>query len=191
LFFVSSIFAQNVCVIGGRFAVNPGRQLQLQPGEKIIRTKQAGLVDVKQLISPGSRKTTSVLCMLSAGTEIVVGGPTLWVKACGNDFSPHGWNDPEFLIRGPKGDTGLRGEKGDKGERGEKGERGIQGERGEKGEQGPAGKDAVLPPKKKRNKKLIGGIIAGAGTAAAIVAVVLTRGGGSHKDPVTIISVAH
>jgi hypothetical protein len=194
LIFANWGFAQRPCRIGTALAVNPERELA--PGEKIIKTPLFGVVKMDELKSPGSNVIVSVMCVLPAGTEVVVGQfpPVPWVKKCGNNFTPIGWSLP-YDAKPISGPQGLRGEKGDKGDKGDPGQSiiGPKGDRGAEGPMGPQGlpgTSAIAPPKKKR-KKLAILIVGGAVAVGAVVAVILEeKSGGSQspqKDPVTII----
>jgi hypothetical protein len=192
LIFVSAgaIFAQQTeikkCVIGSPFAVNTSRELA--PGEEVITTSCDRLVEIKQRIKPGSSHLTSVTCILPEDTNVVIGGTLPWVKECGNDFVPQGWQLPLAASQRPiPGTPGPKGEKGDS-IIGPPGPRGLQGEKGEKGDQGPQGLPAPIVDKKKSHKKawIIGGTAAGVGTVIAVALL----GGGLHKNEVKIIRTA-
>jgi hypothetical protein len=107
------------CQLGTRWAVDTQRPLA--PGEQVVKVK-GGPVLITQREQPGSNRIVLRRCNLPE-TDMVIGGVTPWVKACGNDAIPEGWVIPELevLKRGPEGPQGPKGDVGPQGPLGPQG----------------------------------------------------------------------
>lgn len=171
------------CQLGTAWAVDPNRKLA--EGEKIV-TVQGGTVTIAQRETPGGQKIVFRRCTLPA-TEIVMGGPTPWVKLCGNAvLATEGWNLPlpAPATNGRDGDKGEKGGMGLDGQRGQDGPRGPAGppgSPGNNGNNGNNGHDAVV--KKSRcgtGCKIAIATLIGGGIAAGVI---LPRGGKSAPAP--------
>lgn len=123
------------CQLGTAFAVNPNRQLA--PGEKIV-TVPGGIVTISQREKPGSSRIVFRRCILPP-TDVVIGGVHPWVKKCGNNVTPEGWQIP-----GTEPIPGPPGEKGDPGLPGPPGQPGLPGTPGLRGPQGPTAPAPVV-----------------------------------------------
>ncbi len=152
--------ATPTCRIGTAFAVDIHREVMTF--EKVIKVP-GGVVNIAERETPGSSHIVYRRCILPE-IEVVVGGITPWVKACGNDFTPEGWTLPgPELVAGPAGPQGTEGKIGPAGPAGPQG---TEGKIGPEGPRGPKG-DTWYPPKKGRwltwkKVAVVGGGLAGA-----------------------------
>ena len=138
------------CKFGSALSVDPNRQLA--EGEKVISVQGGPIMTIQRRIA-GSNDIVFLRCMMPPGTQVVVGGPTPWVKICGQEFWPEGWAlpGPPPAKDGRDGAPGKAGEPGQDGLDGAPGAPGAQGPpgigiRGQRGPRGRDGRDAVYVP---------------------------------------------
>lgn len=104
------------CQLGTNWAVDPSRQLA--DGEEIFKLPASRIVTISQREKPGSSRIVWRRCSLPAGTQVIRGGATEWVKVCGNTILAEG----EALRLALRGEVGPQGPRGFTGEQGQPGE---------------------------------------------------------------------
>lgn len=124
------------CRLGTDWAVNPARTLA--PSERVIHVT-GGPVTISQREAPGSTHIVFRRCNLPE-TDAVIGGVMPWVKICGNDFTPEGWDlpTPSLAEAVEKAVKALPAAP--------PGKRGPRGFQGRDGLNGKDGKNAPAPP---------------------------------------------
>lgn len=152
------------CQLGTQWAVDPSRQLA--DGEEIFKLPASRVVTISQREKPGSSRIVWRRCSLPAGTQVIRGGATEWVKVCGNTI----------LAEGEALRLALRGEIG------------PQGPQGPRGFTGEPGKD--LTPIKRPlcgESWRTGRRWACVAVAAIVVGAAASQGGGDDKEKVTTL----